>query len=112
MDSILTLVKKDVGVMPDCADFDDELIMYTNDAIIDVIQAGVGPKEGFVVTSDADTWTDFLGTSKMLESAKTYICAQVKLAFDTQIAPSYAAVLQARADKCLWRLNHQAETEV
>lgn len=112
MESILTSIKKSIGVMPDYTIFDDDIIMYINDALSDLIQIGVGPEEGFVITDDQSKWSDFLGDSKKLESAKTYVSTQTKLAFDPPANTSHIEALQKRADKCLWRLNHQVETEV
>lgn len=112
MDSILTSIKKSVGVMPEYTIFDGDIIMYINDALSDLTQIGIGPEEGFVITDDRSKWSDFIGDSKKLESVKTYVSAQTRLAFDPPANASHMEALQRRSDKCLWRLSHQVETEV
>ena len=49
MESILTLIKKRVGIAEDDEHFDDDVLMEINTAIMTLTQLGVGPSEGFVV---------------------------------------------------------------
>lgn len=47
MDSILTSVKKLLGLPADYEAFDPDIIMYINTVLMILSQMGVGPKEGF-----------------------------------------------------------------
>ena len=50
MDSILTSVKKLLGLPADYEAFDPDIIMYINTVLMILTQMGVGPKEGFFLS--------------------------------------------------------------
>lgn len=109
-DSILHTVKRACMIEADCeTEFDSDLIMYTNNAFMTLHQLGVGPTEGFFVSSEKETWRDFLGSRKDLEGAKAYVCLKVKQAFDP---PSTSFVLDSinnQLKELEWRLIAQVE---
>lgn len=83
MESILTTIKKLLGIVEDCTDFDDMLIVYINSAFSVLHQIGVGPKDGFFIEDDSEVWTDFISNDpSALRSVRTYIYLKVKLMFD------------------------------
>lgn len=83
MESILTTIKKLLGIVEDCTDFDDMLIVYINSAFSVLHQIGVGPKDGFSIEDDSEVWTDFISDDpSTLRSVRTYIYLKVKLMFD------------------------------
>jgi hypothetical protein len=91
--------------------FDTEIITHINTALFNLTQIGVGPKIGFSITSDAETWDEFLDNSKNFEAVKTYVYLKVRLVFDP---PSSASVIEAFTNTIAElesRLNYQAETE-
>lgn len=53
MDSILTSVKKLLGLTEEYTAFDADLIMHINSVLMILRQMGVGPQEGFGI-SDAN----------------------------------------------------------
>ena len=59
MDSILTSIKKLLGISEDYAHFDNDVIMHINTVLMTLTQLGVGPESGFLITSDESTWADF-----------------------------------------------------
>lgn len=61
MDSILTSVKKLLGLPADYEAFDPDIIMYINTVLMILSQMGVGPKEVFLSPTKA-----LLGTSSLL----------------------------------------------
>lgn len=112
MDSILTSIKKMLGIAEEYEHFDHDIIMHTNSVFMTLSQLGIGPEEGFSIETDEQTWTDFLGESSKLNAVKSYIFLKVRLLFDP---PSHSSVLEAmerQAAEYEWRLNIQAETEV
>lgn len=112
MDSILTLIKKLLGNEPEVTNFDVDIITHINSVFMILTQAGVGPKEGFVITGPDEKWTDFLGDVILLEGVKTYIYQKVKLVFDP---PTITAVLEAMERSIAefeWRLNEIADKPV
>ena len=60
MDSILISIKKLLGIEEDYTHFDIDLIMHINSAFMVLNQLGVGPTEGFSISDETATWSDFI----------------------------------------------------
>lgn len=82
MESILTSIKKLLGVTEDYTQFDQDIIMHINTVFLNLNQIGVGPEEGFVIEDDTSDWSDFIGDDVRLQAVKTYVYLKVKLLFD------------------------------
>ena len=93
MESILTSVKKMLGIYEDDTHFDADIIMHINSVFMTLNQLGVGPSEGFSIEDDMAEWTDFVAPEENLEAVRSYVSHKVLLMFDP---PDRAAVLQAR----------------
>lgn len=105
MESILTSIKKLLGIHEDYEHFDTDIIMNINSAFMDLRLLGVGPTEGFSIEDEGAVWTDFLGDATDLEGVKMYIYLKVKLIFDP---PQSSAVLSKYDEKIReleWKLN-------
>lgn len=103
MDSILTSIKKLLGIQEDYEHFDVDIIMHINTAFMVLTQLGVGPAEGFTIDDKYDVWSDF--TTENLEAVKTYVYLKVRLVFDP---PNSSAVMEAinrQISEYEWRLN-------
>ena len=79
--SILKDVKSVLGIPEEEEHFDLDIIMHINTSLFILYQAGVGPKEGFSIKDDKETWEDYLG-EKNLHAVKTYIYLNVRTLFD------------------------------
>lgn len=111
MDSILTTIKNMLGIAEEYAHFDATIIRHINSAFMTLRQIGVVPERSFKITSDEQTWYDFLGESNDLETVITYVYEKVKMNFDP---PSSAFVMEAMKEQIRedeFRLNIQAEME-
>lgn len=112
MESILTSLKKVLGIMEEDDSFDYDIIMHANAVFMTLNQIGIGPEEGFSITSDEQTWTDFLGDSKkLLGAVQSYMYLKVRMLFD----PPTSHVLEAmnrQATEYEWRLSIQNGTGV
>ena len=110
MDSILTSIKKMLGIEENYPHFNDELVLFINSVFGILFQLGVGPKEKpFRITGSNETWDDFL-VDDQIETVKSYVFAKVKLLFDP---PSSSFVLNSYQDlikEFEWRCNVDAET--
>lgn len=82
MDSILTSVKKMLGITEDYEHFDPDLIMHINSVFMILNQLGVGPDPAFRITDKTDTWDMFIDDKMNLESVKSYMYLKVKMLFD------------------------------
>lgn len=109
MESILTSIKKLLGISEEYAHFDNDIIMHINTSFMTLNQLGIGPEEGFTITSDEKTWSDFLNDSKDVEAVKTYVYLQVKMVFDPPTSSSVLESMRRTVNELEWRLNVQAE---
>jgi hypothetical protein len=107
-DSILTTIKKLFGPEEDDVSFNTDIIIHINSALMNLNQLGVGP-EGFYITDDTKTWSNFLGADKSLEAVKTYIYLKVKMVFDPPTSPTVLEAMERQITQLEWRLNSQAE---
>lgn len=110
MDSILTSVKKMLGIAEEYTHFDADLIMHINSVFMILAQLGVGPSEGFFIEDDTATWDEFVQGKKEINSVKSYVGLKVRLLFDP---PSSSAAMEAAnrlIEEFEWRLNLAADS--
>lgn len=103
MDSILKSIRKLVGAGDSEGPFDDELIMYINSILMVLNQIGVG-KDGYCITGEDETWSEFLDGRTDLAGIKTYVSARVRLLFDPPQNSSVTQALNGTIDEFEWRL--------
>lgn len=73
-ESILTSVKKLLGIDESYTHFDPDLIMHINSVFSILAQIGVGPANGFFITGEGETWSDFIGqNANRFSLAKSYM---------------------------------------
>lgn len=104
MDSILLSIKKLLGIDALCDHFDTDVIMHINSALSNLTQLGVGPPDGFMVTSNTETWDSLLMDSKKLEFVKTYVYLKVKLIFDPPSSSSVIDAIDRQIKELEWRI--------
>lgn len=104
MDSILLSIKKLLGIDEYCDHFDADVIMHINSTLVILNQLGVG-KSGFMVTSNVETWADFLGDTTELEFVKTYIFMKVKSIFDPPQSSAAMDAMNRTISELEWRIN-------
>ena len=111
MDSILTSIKKLLGITAEYNQFDPDLIIHINSVFLILKQLGIGPEQGFSISGEYETWDQFLPEgSENFEAVKSYMYIKVKLLFDP---PTSSAVMEAMnriASEYEWRLNVEAES--
>lgn len=110
MESILTSVKKLLGITEEYEHFDSDLIMHINSVFMILTQLGVGPSEGFFITDKTTTWDEFIPTGKSLESVKSYMYMKVKLLFDPPQSSAVMESMNRMISEFEWRLNLEVET--
>ena len=107
-DGILASIKTQLGIDTAVDHFDQELIIHINSNLLSLTQLGIGPKNGFVISGNAETWNQFLGERTDLEAVKSLLYFKVKLNFDP---PSNSFLMQAiekTIEELTWRLLLQA----
>lgn len=111
MGSILTSVKKSLGLEPDYVVFDPDIIMHINSVLADLHQLGIGPEDGFEIEDSTPTWADFLGAVKPLNSTKSYVYLRVRLLFDPPQTSYLVTAIEEQIKKWEWRINTYREGE-
>jgi hypothetical protein len=104
-DSILTSIKKLLGIAEEFTDFDVDILMNINGVFSTLHQLGVGPAECFFIEDATPTWDDFLDGDARLNSVKTYIWQKVRLAFDAPQTGYLVESLKEQIREAEWRLN-------
>jgi hypothetical protein len=110
--SILTSVKKLLGIQEEDESFDVELILNINSVFMILNQLGLGPTEGFFIESKEDAWTDFLQERNDLNAVKSYVYLKVRLMFDPPQMGYLVESINKQCQEFEWRLNVQAETKI
>lgn len=105
MESILTSVKKMLGIMEEYEHFDADLIMHINSVLSVLTQIGVGPSEGFFIEDANDTWLDFVGDDNKLSLVKSYVYMKVRLLFDPPQSSAAIDSMKQLIAEFEWRLN-------
>lgn len=109
MQSILTSIKKVLGIYEEDTSFDIDIIVHINTVIMILRQMGIGPSEGFSITGSYETWDDYLPDINLIESVKTYIALKVRLIFDPPASSAVTEALNRTISELEWRLSVQAD---
>lgn len=109
MDSILTSVKKLLGIAEEYTHFDADLIMHINSVFAILTQLGVGPEAGFAITDDSAVWSDFIADNTKLGFVKSYTHLKVKLLFDPPLSSSVTDAMNRLISELEWRITVEAD---
>lgn len=104
MESILTSIKKLLGISEDDTNFDVDVIIHINTAFSILTQLGVGPSEGFSIKDNAAVWTDFIADEKKIELVKTYVYLKVKIVFDPPLSSAVIESINRIISELEWRI--------
>ena len=110
-ESILTSIKKLLGIPEDYEHFDQDIIIHINSVFMMLNQLGVGPTEEFTITDKTAVWSDFISDNKKFESVKTYVYMKVRLLFDPPLSSAVMDCINKVINELEWRLNVAAESE-
>lgn len=105
MDSILTSIKKLLGITEEYTHFDVDIIMHINSVFMILNQMGVGPSEGFVIEDKSMYWEDFIEDPTQLQAVKSYMYMKVKLLFDPPLSSAVMEAMNRTISELEWRLN-------
>lgn len=107
MDSILTSVKKLLGIEAEYTHFDADIIMHINSSFVTLKQIGV-LTETSRITDDSEEWSDFFDDD-LIDLVKPYVYLKVRLVFDPPSSSVLMESMQRQIAEAEWRLNIQAE---
>lgn len=109
MDSILTSIKKMLGVAEEYTHFDNDLVMHINTVFLNLTQLGVGPVEGFMIEDKQTDWSEFIDDSLQLQAVKSYMYLKVKLLFDPPLSSAVIESTNRMIAELEWRLRLAAD---
>lgn len=112
MESILTSIKKMLGITEEYEHFDSDLIIHINSVFMILTQLGVGAPSGFSIQDKSTTWKEFISDETKLQLVKSYTHMKVKLLFDPPLSSAVIASMEKMIAEAEWRLNIAAETNI
>lgn len=102
-ESILTSIKKLLGMTEEYEAFDQDIIIHINSIFTILNQMGVGPKTTFRITGKNEVWSDFI-RDKDIESVKSFVYLRVRLLFDPPASSSAIEAMNKMISELEWRL--------
>lgn len=109
MDSILTSIKKLLGIDEAYEQFDMDLIIHINSVLAILAQLGVGPENGFSISDKSAVWDDFIPDSPNLGFVKSYITLKVRLMFDQPTGSPAIEAINRQISELEWRIQVAAD---
>lgn len=103
-ESILTSIKKLLGIAEEYKQFDADIIMHINSVFSILTQLGVGPSDGFSIEDEDAEWTDFVPEKSKIEFIKSYMHLKVKLLFDPPLASAVIECMNQQIKELEWRI--------
>ena len=108
-DSILLSTKKYLGIADEDTGFDMDILMSINTVFGILTQLGVGPKEGYAISDDTATWSDYLQDNALLEMVKTYMYLKVRMIFDAPTSGSVNSAHESLIAELESRINYMVD---
>ena len=103
-ESILTSIKKLLGITEEYEHFDKAIIIHINSVFMILTKRGVGAADGFNISSKKTTWSEFTKDDKKIEAVKSYVYMKVKLLFDPPASSSGREATNRDINEFEWRL--------
>lgn len=104
MASILTAVKKMLGIDAAYTHFDADIILNINTVLFSLNQLGIGTESVFAIEDATAEWEDFFGDATDLNAVKTYIYLKVRLLFDPPSSSFVIDAIERQIKELEWRL--------
>ena len=109
-DTILTSIKKMLGITEEYEHFDADLVTHINSVFMILTQLGVCPANGFSISDKDAKWKDFLSDENKLQAVKSFMQIKVKLLFDPPLGSAVMEAMNRLASELEWRLQVEAES--
>lgn len=104
-------MKKMLGIDVDDDSFDTDIIVHINTMIPALSQMGIGPRNGFIVTSADEEWSDYINSDVInLEGVKSYLYLRIKLIFDPPTNSTTVEAFNNSIRELEWRMTLAVET--
>ena len=110
-ESILTSIKKMLGIVQEYTEFDSVVIIHINSVLSILNQLGVGPSEGLIIKDDKTTWSSLINDDNTLESVKSYVYVKTKILFDPPNSSIVMDAMNRTINELECRINIAVETK-
>lgn len=108
MNSILTSVKKILGLAEEYTAFDADIVMHIN-SVFDILhQLGIGPTNGFSISDASQNWSSF-GTGQGMNMVRSYMYLKVRMMFDPPPTSFAIGAMENQIKEFEWRLSTNRE---
>ena len=104
MVSILDSIKQLLGIDVNDKNFDAELNIHINGALMILNQLGVGPEDGYSIVDKNNTWDEFVPGQKNLEAIKSSVYLRVRLIFDPPQNSFLVTSIEKQIQEYDWRI--------
>jgi len=104
MESILTSIKKMLGITAEYTHFDTDLIIHINSVLSTLYQISPLFPRDLMITGADEKWSDLIDEATGIELVKTYVYLKVRLIFDPPTGGVQDAFKQM-ADELEWRIS-------
>lgn len=104
-DSILTSIKKLLGIGATDESFDTDILIHINTVFSVLHNIGAAPPAGFFITGPDEKWSDFLADRANVQMVKTYMYLKVRIVFDPPATSFALTAMEKMAAELEWRLN-------
>lgn len=101
--SILTSVKKLLGIQEDYDYFDTDILMNINVVLPVLKQIGVDTNINTV--TEETTWEELSSSTEIVNLLRVYVALRVRLVFDPPTNSSLLDAMQKKVDELEWRIN-------
>jgi hypothetical protein len=95
-DKILATIKKMLDLNAEESTFDEQILVFINEAILSLKKLDVIPETNIVIVDAETDWAALEIMAMLLYSATTYIFLSVRLIFDPPTNGQYASTLEKK----------------
>lgn len=110
VNSILNSTKKILGLDFAYTPFDADIITHINAVFSVLNQLGIGPDDGFFISSEEEVWDDFQVPENQLNLIKTYMYLKVRMIFDPPATSYLIEASNNQIKEYEWRLSVMRES--
>ena len=111
-ESILTSIKKLLGIAEEYTQFDTDLIIHINTVLSVLGQIGVGSDGRQSIIDKNTTWESVIGTESKLDMVKSYVYLRVKLLFDPPQSFAVMDAINRNIGELEWRIFVETDPEI
>ena len=109
-ESILSTIKKLIGIEENYTQFDVDLIVHINTAFAELAQIGSNLKDSYFITDKNNLWSEYTNDMRVLEPIKTYVYLKTKLIFDPPASSMVIETIKQTIKELEFRIQISAES--